>query len=106
MVPTALPAGDASSGEELFRSRIGNLPECSSCHSLDGSRGTGPTLLGYGEAAGARRSGVSAQAYTVASILEPGDVVTPGFSNIMPSNYGQHLSDQELADLVAYVLSQ
>lgn len=49
---------------------------------------------------------MSAEAYSVASILQPGDVVTPGYSNIMPSNYGQHLSDQELADLVAYVLSQ
>jgi len=105
-IPTVLPAGDAANGEVLFTSRIGNQVECSSCHSLDGSRGTGPSLLGYGEVAGRRRSGMSAQEYTVRSIVQPGDVVVPGYSNIMPSNFGQHLSDQDLADLVAYLLSQ
>lgn len=106
VVPTALPAGDASNGEVLFSSRIGNLPECSSCHSLDGARGTGPSLLGYGAAAGSRRRDMSAEEYTIVSILQPGAFVTSGYSNIMPSNYGQYLSDQDLADLVAYVLSQ
>lgn len=102
----ALPEGSAQRGMSLFETRVGNLPECSSCHSLDGSRGTGPTLLGYGESAGSRRSGQSASEFTVNSILQPGTVITSGFSNIMPSNYSQHLSDQDLADLVAYVLSQ
>ncbi len=106
VVPTPLPAGDVARGEALFTSPIGSLPECASCHSLDGARGTGPSLLGYGAAAGSRRRGMSAEEYTVASILQPGAFVTSGYSNIMPSNYGQHLSDQDLADLVAYVLSQ
>ena len=101
-----LPAGDAAAGDTLFHQKIGGLPECSTCHSLDGTRGTGPTLQGFGEVAATRRSGEDAITYTMNSILSPGQYVVPGFSNLMPAAYGQQLSRQQLADLIAYVLSQ
>ena len=104
--PVELPTGDATAGDSLFHHKIGSLPECSSCHSLDGSRGTGPSLQGFGETAGTRRSGQDATTYAMNSILSPGQYIVPGFSNLMPAAYGQELSRQQLADLIAYVLSQ
>src|SRR5687768_9501212 len=104
--PVELPNGDPAAGDTLFHQKIGGLPECSSCHSLDGTRSTGPTLQGFGEIAGTRRSGDDATTYTMNSILSPGQYIVPGFSNLMPAAYGQQLSRQQLADLIAYVLSQ
>lgn len=101
-----LPAGDAATGETLFHQKIGGLPECSSCHSLDGTRGTGPSLQRFGEAAATRRGDQDAVTYAMNSIISPGQMVLPGYSNLMPAAYGQALSRQQLADLVAYVLSQ
>ena len=101
-----LPTGDAAAGDTLFHQKIGGLPECSTCHSLDGTRGTGPTLQGFSTVAGIRRSGEDATTYTMNSIISPGQYVVPGFSNLMPSAYGQQLSREQLADLIAYVLSQ
>jgi cytochrome c oxidase subunit 2 len=103
---TDLPTGDPAAGDTLFHQKIGGLPECSTCHSLDGTRGTGPSLQGFGEIAASRRSGEDAVTYTMNSIVSPGQYVIPGFSNLMPSAYGQQLSRQQLADLIAYVLSQ
>src|SRR5687768_6176625 len=99
-----LPTGDPAAGDALFHEKIGGLPECSSCHSLDGTRGTGPTLQGFGEIAGTRRNGEGNVTYATNSILSPGQYVVPGFSNLMPSVYGQQLSREQLSDLVAYVL--
>lgn len=104
--PADLPTGDPTAGDTLFHQKIGGLPECSSCHSLDGTRGTGPSLQGFGEIAGTRRGGEDAVIYAMNSIVSPGQYVVPGFSNLMPSAYGQQLSRQQLADLIAYVLSQ
>lgn len=104
--PVDLPAGDTGAGNALFHQKIGELPECSSCHSLDGTPGVGPTLQGFGAIADTRRSSQDAITYTMDSIVNPGQVVVPGFSNVMPAAYGQQLSRQQLADLIAYVLSQ
>ena len=104
--PVELPEGDAAAGDILFHQKIGELPECSSCHSLDGTRGTAPSLQGIGEAAGTRRSGEDATTYIMNSILSPGQYLVPGFSNLMPAAYGQELTRQQLADLIAYVSSQ
>jgi mono/diheme cytochrome c family protein len=101
-----LPEGDAANGEALFSQTLNGLPECSSCHSLDGTRGTGPTLQGFGDVAGERRRGEDALTYTMHSIVSPNQYILPGFSGLMPPTYGQVLERQELADLIAFVLSQ
>ncbi len=35
--------------------------------------------------------------------MNPGAYVESGYKNIMPSTFGQNLSPQQLADLVAYL---
>lgn len=45
--------------------------------------------------------------YLVDSIVRPNDYISPGYApGIMPQNYGERLSYQDLADIVAYLQSQ
>ena len=101
-----LPGGDAAAGDTLFHQKIGACRNVRAVHSLDGTRGTGPTLQGFGEAAATRRGGQDAVTYAMNSIISPGQYVAPGFSNLMPAAFGQELNRQQLADLIANVLSQ
>ncbi len=96
----SLPTGDATNGEALFQ-RQG----CSACHSLNpDEQGAGPSLAGV--AARAAEHNSTAEAYLAESIVNPGAYVVEGFQNgIMPPGYGQQLTDQELADLVAFLIT-
>jgi cytochrome c oxidase subunit 2 len=44
-------------------------------------------------------------AYLERAIVEPGAELASGFANVMPAAFGAGLSDQELADLIAYIKS-
>jgi mono/diheme cytochrome c family protein len=45
--------------------------------------------------------------YMVESIVHPWDYTAPGYAeNIMPNNYGDRMSYQDLADVIAYLSSQ
>jgi cytochrome c oxidase subunit 2 len=103
--PTALPAGDATSGAALFTEQVNGAPACSTCHSLDGSTLVGPSLQGYSAVAGTRVENQSAEAYTTTSITQPAAFIVSGFSNTMYAQYGRQLSGQQIADLVAYLLT-
>ncbi|MBN1563436.1 MAG: cytochrome c [Anaerolineae bacterium] len=94
-----LPTGDAARGATVFTAR------CASCHALDEGRGPGPSLAGYGATAGSRVKNQSAADYTFNSILRPSKHLVQGFSNVMPSDYDEKLSRQEIADLIAYLLA-
>lgn len=70
-------------GEMVFRSL-----QCHACHSVDGSRGTGPTLRGlYGrvETMGDGARVTVDDAYLRRSILEPNAEVVAGYGAIMPT---------------------
>jgi cytochrome c oxidase subunit 2 len=84
---------------------------CNSCHSVDGSSGTGPTWLDlYGDTA--HRVTIDGQATTIEvdenylreSILVPGAKIVQGYANQMASYQGQ-LTEKELAGLIAYMKS-
>jgi mono/diheme cytochrome c family protein len=97
--------GDAARGATLFTQSINEAPPCSGCHTLDGKALVGPSVQGYGKTASTRRTGITAQEYTHTSIVRPGDYIVAGFSNIMYSQYGQRLNSQQIADLIAYLLT-
>lgn len=44
--------------------------------------------------------------YTAESILLPWDYLVSGYAEVMPNNFGDRLSYQDLADLIAYLESQ
>ena len=101
-------AGDAAAGQQIFeQSMAGSLTGCAACHSLEpGVDLVGPSLANIGAEAGSRVSGTSAEAYMRQSIVEPNAHIVEGYGEgIMPAGYGDQLSEGELNDLVAYLLS-
>jgi len=106
VAPTAVPeaptaaAGDATNGEALFA-----VQGCSSCHSTGENRVVGPGLSGVGVRAETRVDGQSADEYLTTSIKSPNDFLVPDFPGIMPGNFGSSMSETEISDLVAYLIS-
>jgi mono/diheme cytochrome c family protein len=87
--------GDPAAGKEVFASAGG----CGGCHTFKaaGSSGTiGPDL-------DTALQGKDA-AFVLESIVDPNKEIAAGFqANIMPTSFGQSLSDKQLADLVAFL---
>jgi len=83
---------------------------CGGCHILAaaGSTGTvGPPLDGLAARAGGRAPSEDAAPYVEESILEPDSFVAPGFQpGLMPKNFGQRLTPEQLQALVAFLLAQ
>ncbi len=78
---------------------------CLTCHSVDGSRMTGPTWQGlYGTTGHPTDKGPVTvdENYLRESILAPGAKIVQGYGNVMPANYSS-LTDDQLNALVAYI---
>jgi cytochrome c553 len=106
--PSAAASGNAERGAQLFLQGWSNTPACSTCHhTVTGQYGfsIGPTLAGIAERAGARVEGMSAGEYLRQSILEPHDYVVSGYRDIMYPDYRTHLGEQDIEDLIAYLLT-
>ena len=97
--------GDAAAGEVVYNEVA--APACGTCHSLEpGVDGVGPSLGEIGAGAGSRVSGVSAADYVRRAVTDPNADVAEGFvANVMPATYSAQLSEQQLSDLVAYLLT-
>jgi hypothetical protein len=68
---------------------------------------TGPTWYNLGDTAVGRVPDLGPAEYIHQSIVAPNDHVVEGYSaNIMPQNYGTMLSQEDLATLIAYLISQ
>jgi cytochrome c551/c552 len=94
----AVPAGDAKAGAPLFKSN-----GCDGCHIFKpaGSHGTtGPDLDKLAQYA--KQANQHLDQFTFESIKNPGAYVQPPYPNVMP-NFGQTLSDKQIADLTAYL---
>ncbi len=81
---------------------------CATCHSLDGTRGQGPTFKGiWGHpvnAADGKQHEVNAD-YVRQSILTPQAVVVAGFEPIMPTFQGL-LREREILGIIEFLKSQ
>jgi mono/diheme cytochrome c family protein len=97
----ALPTGDAEAGEALF-----NNKPCHICHT---DMPIGPQFPGspaLAIAAETRAEGYSAELYLYEAIVAPGAHIVEGYEGgVMPGDFGEELSSQELADLVAYLMT-
>jgi mono/diheme cytochrome c family protein len=86
--------GDAAAGKEAFMSS-----GCGGCHTY-GPAGTSATI---GPDLDTALQGKDDQ-FVLESIVDPNKEVASGFQpNIMPSTFGESLSDEQLADLVAFL---
>ena len=109
--------GDPEKGRENFENAQRN--RCASCHTLDGddTAKEGPSLLGISERAGKQVPGLSAVEYLEQSILEPSAFIVEEYQNrmkvyrIVNSDevdymFADMLTQEELDDLIAYLLTQ
>ncbi len=90
----------AEAGQALARER-----GCLSCHTESGRRSTGPTwkdLAGNEVELASGQTVTADDDYLARSITDPKAEVVAGFAPIMPTAYTD-LTDDELADLVAYL---
>lgn len=106
-----LPEGDAARGEQLALAQ-----GCTGCHI---SQQIGPAWLptetqpGIGARAEERfmqtdytGNAENAQQYLLESIVQTNVFIVEGFQpNIMPQNYSEIITDQQAADIIAYMLS-
>jgi cytochrome c oxidase subunit II len=99
-------ATPASAGQKIY-STIG----CMACHSIDGSKMTGPSFKGaYGHevtviTGGKERTLTVDEAYIKHSILEPNADIVKGFNANLMQTYKGQLTDQDIANLVEFIKS-
>ncbi len=107
---TGNSVGNVSNGERLFnQATIGpaGAPGCITCHSLEpGVVMTGPSQSDIGLRAPGRVPGLSAEEYLRQSIVEPNAYLVEGYeAGVMYQTYGEELNEQEINDLIAYMLT-
>lgn len=98
-------ADEALTGPQVFLSY-----GCGACHTLTDAGGFGavaPALDGIGTRAGSTVEGLDARGYITQSILEPNAHIAEGFfAGLMPQDFGDRMSPEELSTLVDYLLTQ
>ncbi|MCY4466145.1 MAG: c-type cytochrome [Chloroflexi bacterium] len=98
--------GSPATGELLYDAEFG----CTDCHRNGSSA---PDTVGTVTRIRSERltmpqfAGYSVEEYIVESITRSGDFVVDGYSSgLMPANFGARMTDQQLADIVSYLLTQ
>jgi cytochrome c len=101
--------GDAINGEAIFNGTllVSGAAPCVACHQVSGTVAVvGPNLANIANEADNRVTGMSASDYLHESIVAPNSYLVEGFSaSIMPLNYADTLSEEQVDDLVAYLLT-
>jgi cytochrome c oxidase subunit 2 len=92
---TAAAGGGAENGKQIFIAQ-----GCGGCHALSTAGTNGTTGPDLDEALKGKDA-----AFIRKSIVDPDAQITEGFqAGLMPKDYGEKLSDQDLSDLVAFLL--
>jgi hypothetical protein len=97
-------------GEELFNTELNTASgpyRCSTCHLVDSETMLiGPGLSGIHTRGAERVPGESAAQYVYNSILHPADYVVQGYvSGVMPANYRDLLTDDDIYNIIAYLFT-
>jgi cytochrome c len=77
---------------------------CLGCHRYAGEA-VAPQFTGIAARAAERRPPMPADAYIYESIVHPGAYVVEGYQNSMIQNFESQISDQDLGDIIAYLLT-
>lgn len=101
--------GSSERGALLFAEGKGDdSPACSSCHKISAEVygfSIGPILQDISTTAATRIEGLTAEEYLRQSILEPESFRVPGARATMFPDYANHLTEQDVSDLIAYLLT-
>jgi cytochrome c1 len=79
---------------------------CTGCHPVTGGGGVGPTwkgLFGKTETLEGGSTVFVETGYLRESIVSPGAKIVQGFPNIMPTNFAQRLSSEEIDAIIEYI---
>jgi mono/diheme cytochrome c family protein len=92
------PTGNSDAGKQIFTATA--QPPCSGCHTLSAAGATGQVGPNLDDVL----KGKSAD-FIHQSIVDPNAVIASGFTaGVMPQTFGDQLSEQQLADLVAFLV--
>ncbi len=102
-----ITGGNPARGRDLFfASSIGQSTGCRVCHSIKpNERKVGPSLAGIATRAATRVPGLTAEEYIRQSIEDPGAYVVEGFPNAMLPDIADKLSDQDMDDIIAFLMT-
>lgn len=98
-VAAALENADVLIGEDLVYEL-----ECNLCH-LQGDGSLSPLFFGLADLAADRRPPLTAEQYLYEAIVQPGAHLVAGYTNAMPNNYDERLTQQEVGHIVAYLMT-
>jgi cytochrome c2 len=100
--------GDPARGEELYNTEYEEAGPhaCSDCHKLAESSTFAPSFVGISERASESVEGMSAEEYLRESIVDPTAYLVEGYVAPMPRVYGDILSEEDINDLIAFMLTQ
>jgi len=104
----AVAIGDAAAGQALFNQLIAETGfSCAACHTVASQdRLVGPGLLNIASIAATRVEGQDAITYLHYAIVDSNQYVVEGYpASLMPLVYGDLLTEQQVDDLVAYMLT-
>lgn len=91
------PEGDPAAGQDVFTSA-----GCGSCHTVAAAGTTGTIGPALDESLGGRDA-----EFIRTQIVDPNSQIAEGFGpGIMPEDYGEQLSDEEIANLVAFLAQE
>lgn len=90
----------------IFETGGASQVPCAVCHTLDGTTLVGPSLQGISQRAGTRISGLSAEEYLRQSIVDPSAYLVEGFDDLMNKDYGEKLSEEDINNLIAFLMTQ
>ena len=107
-----LPQGDAERGQALVEGILG----CAACHTLtdvgspwtaqDGLPALAPRAAIRIEQADYAGLATTPEEYLIESVVMPNAFIVEGFSQgVMPTDYGERITLQEMADVLDYMLS-
>ncbi len=82
---------------------------CLACHSVDGTALVGPSWLGVFGKEETMTNGATVtidENYLLKSILEPNSQVVQGYpANVMPADYGDRLTLEQIQDIIEFIKS-
>lgn len=101
----AAAIGDVNAGRQIFETGGNALVPCMTCHTLDGTELVGPSLQGIADRA-ASRTDLSAEDYLRQSITDPAAYLVDSYADVMNKEYGNKLSEEDIDNVVAFLLTQ
>ena len=109
--PTAILAPDPARGQLLYELGPEGVyePFCADCHRLTDLDHWGPGFEGIADRAATRVPGLSAEEYIRQSIVDPEAYIVEGNwpeEEAMPTSYAEAYSEQDISDLVAFLMTQ